>query len=141
MKGVYACLAAFALVLAHGCKSKPTLVGSWSGNIQVMGAAVDLNFEFFKDGKLSVKQTAMGQTSTQKGDYKAEEKSFSFKPTSVDSPSLSKEASEKLNGQIKSHNKTVVFTLEWKDGDTINVTQQGAPAPLNTAITLKRMTS
>jgi hypothetical protein len=80
----------------------------------------------------------MGQSSTQKGEYKEAEKSFTFKPSSIESPSINKEAAEKINSQIKSANKTITFAVEWKDADTINVTQQGASAPMNVAFTLKR---
>jgi hypothetical protein len=129
------------IVFFGGCKSKPTLVGTWSGSAQVMGTSVDTEFDFSPDGKLAVKQSAKGQSSTQKGEYKEAEKSFTFKPLSIESPLINQEQAAKINAQIAAANKTVNFTVDWKDEDTINVTQQGDQSGMNITFTLKRKKS
>ena len=127
-----------ALLLASGCKSKPTLVGEWTGTMPIQGFSVDTKFVFGADGTLAVIQTMGGQGSTQKGTYKEEEKTFTVIPTSFETPSLSKATLDQLNAALAKNAKPMTFTLVWTDADTIVVTQQGAPVPLNLAITLKR---
>lgn len=130
-------LALLAIALAS-CSSKPTLIGEWIGNLTLQGVTVDMSFAFKADGTLAVTQTANGQGSTQKGTYKEEEKSFTMTPTSVESAAIPKATLDQLNADLAKNSKPITFTLEWKDADTIAVTQQGAPAPVNVPITLRR---
>jgi hypothetical protein len=97
-----------------------------------------MGFTFNADGTVAVTQTSGGQGGTQKGKYKADEKSFTMTPTSIESAALPKAAIDQLNAALAKNPTPVTFTLEWKDADTIAVTQQGAAAPLNVPITLKR---
>lgn len=126
------------LLVGSGCKSKPTLVGEWTGNATIQSVAIDMTFTFGADGTLSVAQSANGQKSSQKGTYKEEEKSFTMTLTSVDAPGGPKAMIDGVNAELAKNPKKVTFTLEWKDADTISVTQQGAQPPLNVAFTLKR---
>lgn len=127
-----------AALMFGGCKSKPTLVGDWNGTLAVQGATVTMDLRFGGDGTLAVTQSVGGQTSTQKGTYKEMEKSFTMTPTSIEAANLPKETLDKVNAEMAKNPKAVTFTLEWKDPDTIAITQQGAPPPLDVAVTLKR---
>lgn len=124
-----------------GCKAKPSLVGTWTGSLQVQGVGLDLSLRFENGGTLAFTQTAAGQTSTQKGLYKELESSFTFSPTAVESPGLPKESIDQINAALAATPQTVTFSLEWKDPDTIVVAQQGAPSLLAAPITLKRSKS
>ena len=43
-----------------------------------------------------------------------------------------------MNAALAKNLRPITFTLVWKDPDTVAVTQQGAPAPVNVVIALKR---
>jgi uncharacterized protein YcfL len=127
----------FSLLLA-GCSSKPTLVGDWEGTLTVGAATVAMGVNFGNDGKLDIKQSVGAQGSTQKGTYVAEEKEIKATITALESASLPKGMIDAANSNLAKTPQKMTFTLKWKDADTINITQQGAPAPLNVPITLKR---
>lgn len=129
------------LFLSLGCKSKPTLVGDWTGTMSAQGVSVELDFNFGADGTISVMQSANGKGSTQRGTYKSDDKSFTMIPTSVESAAIPKESLDQLNAAIAKNPKPVVFTLVWTNDDTITVNQQGAQPPGDVAIILKRKKS
>lgn len=127
-----------ALVVAAGCKGKPTLVGDWTGTITVQTLEVAMDFHFDKDGTLKLTQSVMGKNSSQMGTYKEEEKSFSMTATSMEAPDLPKAMVDKVNEDLKKNPKTVTFDLVWKDENNIEVSQREARPPLDQKIVLKR---
>lgn len=131
-------LAAIGALALAGCSSKPTLVGDWTGSIAHMGMAVSMDFSFSSDGNLTLKQSAGPGSSTVKGPYKELEKTFTFTPTSMESPVLDKATLKALNDEMAKTKQTVTFNLKWKDADTVSVAQQGAQPPLDKPVELKR---
>jgi hypothetical protein len=134
---------AFFLLLAVGlaalgCKSKPSLVGDWSGTFSVQGVEVNAEFKFGGDGTVQIVQTAMGQSSTQKGTYTSDEKQFTVTETSVESATMPKAMLDQVNSTLQKTPRKLIFDCTWKDNDTISITQRDAPAPMNLPITLKR---
>lgn len=127
---------AAALVVGGGCKSKPSLVGTWKGSMSISSATVEMEMNFGKDGVLAFTQSAGGQTSIQKGAYKESEKSFTFTPTTMESPTLPKEQLDKINQAMSGKSRTSTFTLEWKDSDTIVISDPSSV--INTPFTMKR---
>ncbi|HRI44059.1 MAG TPA: hypothetical protein PLL78_03930 [Fimbriimonadaceae bacterium] len=126
------------LTLLVSCKSKPTLVGTWTGSLPVQGIEVLMTFRFGSDGTLALTQTAAGQTSVQAGSYKELERSFTFTPKSIEGAHIPKATVDQMNAMIAANPQTVTFALEWKDADTVVVTQQGAASVVAAPMTLKR---
>lgn len=129
---------ATAVMLASSALAKPTLVGTWSGTLTVQGVKVDMVMTFGRNGILALKQTVKGQGSTQKGKYTEGKNSFTMTPTSIESTSVPKASLDSMNATMAKNPTTVTFTLEWKGGDTILISQKGAQPPLNAKITMKR---
>lgn len=120
------------------CKSKPTLIGTWTGSMPVQGVDVSMTFRFGSDGTLALTQTAAGQTSVQSGLYKELEKSFTFTPKAMEGAHIPKTTLDQMNAMIATNPQTVTFSVEWKDSDTVVVAQEGAASAVATPMTLKR---
>lgn len=132
-------LTLLVILILAACGSKPTLEGNWNGSIDFQGLAVELEYRFSPDGELELRQSANKKVSTQKGKYawKEGEKTFTFTPVSLQAegdPALIR----MVNEEMAKNPKTYTFELTWIDSSTINVKQQGAMAPLDSVITLRR---
>ncbi len=106
--------------------------------MSMQGVPINAEFKFGGDGTVQIVQTAMGQSSTQKGTYTSDEKQFTITATSVESATMPKAVLDQVNSMLQKTPRKMTFDCTWKDNDTIAITQRDAPAPMNEPITLKR---
>lgn len=128
----------FLLVLAIvGCKSKPTLVGDWTGTATVNGTTQSADYKFNPDKTMTIQSEQMGMKTTLKATYKEEEKSFSMKITDLEIPGLP-EAMQKQAKEGIANQKETTFSVEWKSADEVNLVPDAAQAGAAITMNLKR---
>ena len=97
-----------------------------------------MTVKFGGDGTLSIKEFVGAQGGTSKGTYKADEKSLTFTLSSVEGTGIPREKVDEQNAALAMSPKTTNFSLEWKNEDTILITEIDAPPGQDKAITLRR---